>query len=1439
MTRFLWLLATVGVFVAVECRGAGVDGDSRNLLKNPSFAEGVGANGLPKAWSLYGGADENRQVTFIEPAGSSGPMVQIADGDATAEIGLYQSVPVEPGSAYQARVQVRAVSGHSSEGSHIQLRFLPSNHYGQVSLTTHDTDRFTEVVVGAVAPAGTTHATVYLYTHRDPTPRLLLRNVSLVSAPAPPAPVPPVYEKLKDLHLITHLVRDGRPNATIVTSASGLYDAAAERIRQAIKELAGAELPSVGDETTAAAVPIVGNLIVLGNRSTNRTISELYNRYYTLLDLRYPGPGGSVIRSLHNPFGDGRNVIFIGGSDVPGVDKAADTFVTTLQAAKVSKGSLSVGRLAKIQLGKGIRVPTDLRAFETWEASKGYGSVGYFGWNSLSKRLAMFYMTGDEFHAREFVRLAFPDEKAKREIADIDGERIENKDEPLSGPYHYNAHMMALFWDLVEESPVFTDDERLRVTNAFAKQLNHRRGEGIYGRINPPVAVGSRHGQWSAISLYCLGRYLQRGYPCPLWQHCMDSARLHFQPLHRYAWVGGESDNLFWYNTGIAPIFTYLLLTGDREPLVNGVLVELLRGQEMLISGRLPDWALGSASIGYLHKAAYLTQDGRWLEYRRRSGVDTSIFRLGQSFWPETLKPQTPTDTVGTWNIHSLPKPMWQARRNGLPLQESFQFGSFRSAADASGDFILIDGYNGASRNPYHTFAVLELRLKGHTLLQGYRNQLLTRADGLVEPQIAMNAALKYHDTVGGTATVVGEVSDAAYCGWRRTLAQRIGRYALVVDDLSFRTDAGSMDVEILWETGHSARTLPDGHIEFSATTEVPERRTVRGGQVHSADPVQTTRQGRVTTMLWSGPVKRDGRRVFFSLVGIEPDAAKASLRCLRAGETAALLNLPEPALAVVDQFANVTAELAVLAGSHLYGKGMRTVNVPSPTGDSTLISAASPVDVGWDHVTGVLHVVASEPTSLQLGLTSGGAVQVDGQKRNLVRQDDGLFQINLSPGRHAIEGAQPPAAVLATLDTWLSELLTESLQQREQTLADANADTTASLAPLNATLSAEVGDSVTDMAVIAADADTCVYVAAGKTVHVLSPTGDLLQTLTADGAVRMVRWWSEHELLLVGCADEQVIAFDRDGNRRWVFTSQMDPAVYRAAKTYWFKSAPGHEGIHGLFTGTFLNGKSQAFVGSACTLEILDETGQLIQRMPQFWGKVSHFAMIDGPDKTLNLLASRRYNGTNHVAIINNKTLNPNPRGFLSVPPGATYVGGWSAMNRHHLFYEDMDGDGTNEVISEINGNWNRVTVWSATGKALHDASFGPGDRIPAKNMRDLDIADLDGDGKKEIVTATARGLVVALDNKCNKLWATRLPSPPTVMKCAALEGEARSWIVVGCENGSVLALDGKGNPVRSAAINGWPTCVDVLRLSNARPMVLIASDKGEVRGFAAAAAE
>ena len=170
--------------------------------------------------------------------------------------------------------------------------------------------------------------------------------------------------------------------------------------------------------------------------------------------------------------------------------------------------------------------------------------------------------------------------------------------------------------------------------------------------------------------------------------------------------------------------------------------------------------------------------------------------------------------------------------------------------------------------------------------------------------------------------------------------------------------------------------------------------------------------------------------------------------------------------------------------------------------------------------------------------------------------------------------------------------------------------------------------------------------------------------------------------------------------------------------------------------------------------------------------------------------------------------------------------------MSRKHIFYEDLDGDGKREVASEVNGTWNRVSVWAEDGTPLYNAHFGPGQRIPTDNMRDLDIADLDGDGRKEIVAAISSGLVVALDCRCKKVWARRMPSPPTVLACVRTDGGTR--VVVGCEDGSLIVLDGKGETVGAGQVDGRPTCILVVDET-----VVVATDRGEVKALSAVSME
>jgi hypothetical protein len=774
------------------------------------------------------------------------------------------------------------------------------------------------------------------------------------------------------------------------------------------------------------------------------------------------------------------------------------------------------------------------------------------------------------------------------------------------------------------------------------------------------------------------------------------------------------------------------------------------------------------------------------LNYRDRTGVNPGIFRLGQSFWPdEHLKPALPTDLVGKWTLTPLPKPHWLRRRNDLPLEDSFYNASFRSAPDASGDYILLDGFNGASRNPYHAFAVLELRLAGNTILQGYLNQVIVKADGTVEPQVAMDGALRHRDVIGQTAYAVGEVPKAAFCNWRRTLAQRVGRYALVVDDLAFRTDSDSLEIQVQWQN-------VERPFRFNAARNALELGGTSGGAtVCGADVFERTVAGGSATQHWIGVVKKGEHRIFFSILGSK------DTQCARLADRVVALALPQPALGVAGAWESIRGELVLVGADHLFGLEVTRVILGQP-----LLTADEPVDVDWDFTTGELQVVAPKSAKLEV---AGRIVAVDA-------------------GRHGLRDLKPPN--LQALTAELATFLDRAKERRAAELAAPKPAPAPSAPPLATMFAVQLGGRITDLITMPAGGPdsrltaTRLAAAEGKRIHLLSSDGQELRQMQTDGNIRVLHWWPEHRLLLAGCVDEKVMAFDLEGNRQWTFVSEMHPAVFRAAKQYWFKSAPGHEGIHGLDTGVFLEGKSQAFVGSACTLEILDERGQVVKRMPQFWGTVYRFAIVPGPGGSLNLLASRKITDGANVAVINSQTLDPNPRGFNGVPTGHSFIAGWMSETRHHIYHEDLEGDGKMKVISEITGGWNRVTIWDEQGQPLYSATFGPGTQA-ARNIRDLDLGDLDGNRKKEIVAGLWDGLVVVLDSQCQRRWSRHLPSPPDLL---AVVGRS---IVVGSEDGSVRLLDGRGNAVGQAQVTGRFTCISKLGTNSA----LLATDKGELR--------
>ena len=64
-----------------------------------------------------------------------------------------------------------------------------------------------------------------------------------------------------------------------------------------------------------------------------------------------------MVRSLHNPFGDGHNVITVGGSDFDGDRAAVERFAEL--TAQTPSGKF--GWLADLKLGDGLTPPADAK----------------------------------------------------------------------------------------------------------------------------------------------------------------------------------------------------------------------------------------------------------------------------------------------------------------------------------------------------------------------------------------------------------------------------------------------------------------------------------------------------------------------------------------------------------------------------------------------------------------------------------------------------------------------------------------------------------------------------------------------------------------------------------------------------------------------------------------------------------------------------------------------------------------------------------------------------------------------------------------------------------------------------------------------------------------------------------------------------------------------
>ena len=156
------------------------------------------------------------------------------------------------------------------------------------------------------------------------------------------------HGSLRDWRSTRRLSATAAQEAIVCHADEPAWREAACIVQKAISDTTGVSLPLKTDRQLTAAEFEANNVILLGHLDNNRWVARLYHNFFVCLDTGFTGRTGYEIRSVHDPFGTGRNDILVGGSFAEGTRRAAQT-VAALIRRTGSQGSLTLGRLLDVQ----------------------------------------------------------------------------------------------------------------------------------------------------------------------------------------------------------------------------------------------------------------------------------------------------------------------------------------------------------------------------------------------------------------------------------------------------------------------------------------------------------------------------------------------------------------------------------------------------------------------------------------------------------------------------------------------------------------------------------------------------------------------------------------------------------------------------------------------------------------------------------------------------------------------------------------------------------------------------------------------------------------------------------------------------------------------------------------------------------------------------------
>ncbi len=461
-----------------------------------------------------------------------------------------------------------------------------------------------------------------------------------------------------------------------------------------------------------------GPIIVMGNLADNQCIRELYHHSLCVTDLCYPGPGGSELRTLGNPWGTGHNVILIGYSDEEGAAQAAQGFIGKISDSIPHLRELNITRLpiADVDLAeyRAYQLPeTAPEVANTMESD----NIGY-----------VYYLTGEPALGEVY-------RQAWQAILSCGYERTENV---------VQSHLFSLWrflpWRLIEHTGLFDDKERLAITRylyGWAQSDEGWRHVANHPHTQRPHNPQGNHQLIPALALMHVANYFETHYPeLPGPDRWREAGRQAFR-AYGSSWkpiCGGLCHGIAM---SLPIILEYGLIDPEHRFFQQGGARQAAEYALAIVNndGWIP--AAGDSGVTrqfpgpILRIAADFLHEGRYkylhdrAPYERRFGWQPSLCRAYDS----GVSPEMPRDHLGVKVIPVDPLlyHVWEQEPEiaadfvttppSAPIEQCFDVIAVRTGWDLADDYLLIDGLGGGGHAYDDASAILDYARLGVSMI--------------------------------------------------------------------------------------------------------------------------------------------------------------------------------------------------------------------------------------------------------------------------------------------------------------------------------------------------------------------------------------------------------------------------------------------------------------------------------------------------------------------------------------------------------------------------------------------------------------------------------------------------------------------------------------------------------------------------------------------------